>query len=159
MEITDLGKSRLTGFQNTALTPLPINVNVTNAEILLGLAFKPAIPIGFQFLDQLNAEVTATVNLPRLDAKLSSNIAQNCAKGSNSTAPFSNKTAILSAELLALGPTALVEANVSLSMDLALDVAGTVWLLGSKKVMLGASVGATSPTFLVVPYPVTAAAV
>ncbi|KAE8868989.1 hypothetical protein PTNB73_04042 [Pyrenophora teres f. teres] len=108
VEITDLGKSRLTGFQETALTPLPVSVNITNAELLLGLAFKPSIPIGFQFFNQLKAEVTATMNLPRLDAKLSSNIAQNCVTPS--------------ADLLALGPVALVEANVSLSMDLALNV-------------------------------------
>ncbi|KAL7770715.1 hypothetical protein CFE70_000653 [Pyrenophora teres f. teres 0-1] len=122
VEITDLGKSRLTGFQETALTPLPVSVNITNAELLLGLAFKPSIPIGFQFFNQLKAEVTATMNLPRLDAKLSSNIAQNCGNRSNSTHPSSNRTVTPSADLLALGPVALVEANVSLSMDLALNV-------------------------------------
>ncbi|KAG9389039.1 HET domain containing protein [Pyrenophora tritici-repentis] len=122
VEITDLGKSRLTGFQETALTPLPVSVNVTNAELLLGLAFKPSIPIGFEFLGQLKAEVTATMNLPRLDAKLSSNIAHSCGNNSNSTAPFANKTEALSTDLLALGPIALVEANVSLSMDLAFNV-------------------------------------
>ncbi|KAG9190413.1 hypothetical protein G6011_08501 [Alternaria panax] len=125
VELTDLASSRLTGFQESTLTPLPVKVNVTDAEILLGLAFVPSIPIGFEFLDQLKAEITPSLNLPRLDAKLSSKIAENCGDSSNNTlpdAPFANQTAELSPELIRLGPLALVEANVSLSIDIALDV-------------------------------------
>lgn len=125
MELTDLASSSLTGFQESRLTPLPVEVNVTDAEILLGLAFVPSIPIGFEFLDQLKAEITPSLQLPRLDAKLSSKIAENCGNGSNNThsdAPFANHTAGLSPELIKLGPLALVEANVSLSIDIALDV-------------------------------------
>ncbi|KAI4945203.1 hypothetical protein J4E91_008181 [Alternaria rosae] len=127
VELTDLASSRVTGFQETSLTPLPVNVNITDAEILLGLAFIPAIPIGFDFLDQLKAEVTPSLNLPRLDAKLSSNIPENCgaSNSSNATvpgAPFANQTSGFPPELISLGPLALVEANVSLSIDIALDV-------------------------------------
>ncbi|CAN9150326.1 unnamed protein product [Alternaria alternata] len=125
VELTDLASSSLTGFQESRLTPLPVEVNVTDAEILLGLAFVPSIPIGFEFLDQLKAEITPSLQLPRLDAKLSSKIAENCGNGSNNThsdAPFANHTAGLSPELIKLGPLALVEANVSLSIDIALDV-------------------------------------
>ncbi|KAI4915103.1 hypothetical protein J4E90_005141 [Alternaria incomplexa] len=127
VELADLASSRVTGFQETSLTPLPVNVNITDAEILLGLAFIPAIPIGFDFLDQLKAEVTPSLNLPRLDAKLSSNIPENCGAGNSSNAtqlgaPFANQTAESPPELLSLGPLALVEANVSLSIDIALDV-------------------------------------
>ncbi|KAI4644488.1 hypothetical protein J4E93_006393 [Alternaria ventricosa] len=127
VELADLASSRVTGFQETSLTPLPVNVNITDAEILLGLAFVPAIPIGFDFLDQLKAEVTPSLNLPRLDAKLSSNIPKNCGAGNSSNAtqpgaPFANQTADFPPELLSLGPLALVEANVSLSIDIALDV-------------------------------------
>lgn len=61
--------------------------------------------------------------------------------------------------ILAVELRAVVAAAVELASFVvvlrALDVAATVWLLGSRKVILGASVGATSLTLLVV----TAAAV
>jgi len=46
--------------------------------------------------------------------------------------------------------TAAVELASFVVVLRAIDVASTVWLLGSKNVILGASVGAVSPTFLVV---------
>ncbi|EUC40949.1 hypothetical protein COCMIDRAFT_40810 [Bipolaris oryzae ATCC 44560] len=125
VELTNLGASSLVGFQDTTLTPLPVTVNITDVDVTLGLTFKPAIPIGFDFLGQLSAEVTATLDLPRLDAKLSTNIAENCASGDNATvpsAPYANNTKQLSPDLIQLGPIALVEANVSISCDLSFDV-------------------------------------
>lgn len=125
IELTDLGSSSLVGFQDTTLTPLPVTVNITDVDVTLGLAFKPAIPVGFDFLGQLSAEVTATLDLPRLDAKLSTNIAENCGSGDSATdpsAPDANSTTQLSPDLIRLGPIALVEANVSISCDLSFDV-------------------------------------
>ncbi|EOA84581.1 uncharacterized protein SETTUDRAFT_61645, partial [Exserohilum turcica Et28A] len=131
VELTNLGNSKVVGFQDTSLTPLPVNVNLTDVDIILGLAFKPAIPIGFNFFNQIKAEVTTSLELPRLDAKLSSNVAGNCNKGRNGvSAPpaaaamsVKNHTARqLPSPPLSLGPIALVQANVSVSCDIALDV-------------------------------------
>ncbi|KAJ5021861.1 hypothetical protein PSV08DRAFT_345832 [Bipolaris maydis] len=124
VELTDLGSSSLVGFQDTTLTALPVTVNITDVDVTLGLAFKPTIPVGFDFLGQLSAEVTATLDLPRLDAKLSTNIAENCASGDNATnpsAPYANSTTQLSPDLIQLGPIALVEANVSISCDVSFN--------------------------------------
>ncbi|KAJ4374952.1 hypothetical protein N0V83_002031 [Neocucurbitaria cava] len=89
IELTDIKKSGVNGFPGSTLTPLPLSVNVTNVDILLGLAFKPSIPIGFEFTDKLKADVTISMNLPRLDALLSTNVAGNCGNqtGSNVTLP------------------------------------------------------------------------
>jgi hypothetical protein len=114
--LTNIGKSRITGFPDTALTLLPFRVNVTNIDIALGLAFKPVVTVGFDFLDKLTAEAAVTLNLPRLDAKLSTNVAANC--GANKTLP-ANQTA---ASLAALGPLVLVSANVSVSADASIGL-------------------------------------
>jgi hypothetical protein len=120
LELTNIAQSGITGFPGSRLTPLPFKVNITNADILLGLAFKPTIPVGFEFLDKLKAEVFVSMNLPRLDAKLSTNAAANCGNSSNVTtpsAPYANTTTELSRDLLTLGPLVLVEANVSVTVD------------------------------------------
>jgi hypothetical protein len=99
---------------------LPFRVNITDVDILLGLAFKPTIPVGFEFLDKLKAEVFVSMNLPRLDAKLSTNAVANCGNSSNATtpsAPYRNTTTGINTDLLALGPLVLVEANVSVTVD------------------------------------------
>jgi hypothetical protein len=96
-------------------------VNISNVDILLGLAFKPTIPVGFEFADKLKAEVFVTMNLPRLDARLSTNAAANCVSNSSNattpSAPYANKTTELAGNLLSLGSLVLVEANVSLTVD------------------------------------------
>ncbi|RAR10711.1 gpi anchored protein [Stemphylium lycopersici] len=125
VELTDLSSSSLTGFQDTSFTPLPVTVDKADLELLLGLAFKPTIPIGFEFFDQLKAEVTASLDLPRLDAKLTTDTPENCGDASDVTAPgtpFSNTTTDLSNGPITLGPLALVEANVSISCDVGFDL-------------------------------------
>jgi hypothetical protein len=66
------------------------------------------------------------MNLPRLDAKLSTNPAENCGNTtSNSTAPsgpYTNETTTLNPELLSLGALTLVEANVSITIDVDLGL-------------------------------------
>ncbi|OAL51833.1 hypothetical protein IQ07DRAFT_506253 [Pyrenochaeta sp. DS3sAY3a] len=124
IELTDITNSGVVGFPGSTLTPLPFNVNVTDVDIRLGLAFKPSIPIGFEFTDKLKAEVVISMGLPRLDALLSTDAAANC--GSNSTAPtapFANSTTNSTDSLLDLGPLVLVEANISLTIDAAVDLA------------------------------------
>jgi hypothetical protein len=97
-------------------------VNVTDVEILLGLAFKPTIPVGFDFLDKLKAEAFVTMNLPRLDARLSTNPGRDCGNSSNSTGPYRNQTTELADNLLSLGALTLVEANVSLTVDVGVGL-------------------------------------
>jgi hypothetical protein len=100
-------------------------VNVTDTDILLGLAFKPTIPIGFDFLEKLKADAFVSMNLPRLDARLSTNPGRDCGNSSNTTspsAPFANQTTQLADNLLSLGILTLVEANVSLTVDVGVGL-------------------------------------
>ncbi|KAH3919920.1 hypothetical protein HBH56_020460 [Parastagonospora nodorum] len=120
LELTDLGSSGVTGFQDTTLTALPFNVDIADIDIQLGLAFVPTIPVGFEFFNTLTAEVTLSMNLPRLDAKLSTNAAANCGGRSNSTLPDQLSPNIPTpdtGDIIALGPLALVEANVTITID------------------------------------------
>jgi hypothetical protein len=121
LELTNIANSGVNGFPGSTLTPLPFKVNITDVDILLGLAFKPTIPVGFEFADKLKAEVFVSMNLPRLDAKLSTNAAANCGNSSSNAttppAPYANKTTELAGNLLSLGSLVLVEANVSLTID------------------------------------------
>jgi hypothetical protein len=100
LELTNIGDSSVNGFAGATLTPLPFTVDVADVEILLGLAFRPTIPVGFEFSNNLKAEVFVSMDLPRLDAKLSTDVAANCA-----------------GDLAAIGPLALVEANISVTID------------------------------------------
>ncbi|KAH7378275.1 hypothetical protein BKA66DRAFT_571703 [Pyrenochaeta sp. MPI-SDFR-AT-0127] len=127
IELADITNSRVNGFPGSTLTPLPFSVNVTEAEILLGLAFVPSIPIGFEFMDKLRAEAIVSMNLPRLDAKLSTNAQANCGNqtGSNTTVPsppYANTTNGSPIPLIELGPLVLVEANISLTVDVGLGL-------------------------------------
>jgi hypothetical protein len=98
---------------------------VTDVEILLGLAFVPAIPIGFKFLDQFEASVEVNMDLPRLDAKLTTklNAGPDCNDlPSNTSQPANaNSTGLpsfqLTDALAELGPLVLVEANISISVN------------------------------------------
>lgn len=92
-------------------------------EISLGLAFKPVVTVGFDFLDVLTAETFVALNLPRLDAKLSTDAAANCdANSTASGAPYANTTTESTTGLLALGPLVLVEANISVSADVGVGL-------------------------------------
>jgi hypothetical protein len=62
------------------------------------------------------------MNLPRLDARLSTNPGRDCGNSSNSTAPFGNRTTELADNLLSLGALTLVEANVSLTVDVGVGL-------------------------------------
>jgi hypothetical protein len=125
LDLTNIAQSSVTGFPGSTLTPLPFKVNITDVDILLGLAFKPTIPVGFEFSNQLKAEALVSMNLPRLDAKLSTNAQANCGNGSNTTvpaAPYANTTTDVTGGLASLGPLALVEANISITVDVGISL-------------------------------------
>jgi len=125
LEFSDISESRANIFPGSTLSPLPFSVDVTDVDILLGLAFKPTIPVGFEFSDKLKAEVFVSMNLPRLDAKLSTNAPANCGNSTNATtpaAPFANSTTGSIGDLATLGPLVLVEANISVTVDVGIDV-------------------------------------
>ncbi|KAF1915960.1 hypothetical protein BDU57DRAFT_422039, partial [Ampelomyces quisqualis] len=126
LELTDIADSSFNGFSVPTLTPLPFNTNITDDEILLGLAFKPTIPVGFRFTQDFKVEATASLNLPRLDAKLSRNPAKYClntTKGSmTSNTPSANEDPALKPEPLKVGALTLVEANLSLTIDVGLGL-------------------------------------
>ncbi|KAH7091331.1 hypothetical protein FB567DRAFT_436284 [Paraphoma chrysanthemicola] len=122
LDLTKIRDSAVTGFPDSTLTPLPFNTNVTDVDVLLGLAFKPTIPVGFEFANKLKAEVSVSMNLPRLSAKLSTDKVTNCGNATNSTtpaAPFANTT---TDTITSLGPLVLVEANVSVSVDVGISL-------------------------------------
>jgi len=103
LDLTSLGDSEVNGFAGATLTPLPFTVDVADVDILLGLAFRPVIPVGFEFSNNLKAEVFVSVDLPRLDARLSTDVAAACDAAD--------------AGFAAIGPLALVEANISVTVD------------------------------------------
>lgn len=100
---------------------------MADVDILLGLAFKPTIPVGFEFNDNLKAEVFVSMNLPRLDVKLSTDAPANCGDSANATAPVPNSTAVADTgadigDAVALGPLMLIEANISITVDVGISV-------------------------------------
>lgn len=78
INIANIPDSKANGFADSKLTPLPIRTNATNIDIDLGLAFKPTIPIGFEFTEKFKAEASVSMQLPRLDVKLSSDTEEYC---------------------------------------------------------------------------------
>jgi hypothetical protein len=95
-------------------------------DILLSAAYLPSVPIGFKFLDQLDVGVTVKMELPRLDLRLSNRDA-NCNAlepadiAQTNTTSVNDPKAALSDLLAAIGSLVLVEANVSVSLDVAAD--------------------------------------
>lgn len=126
LELSDLTKSKANGFPGSTLTPLPFKTNATGIDVVLGLGFKPTIPIGFEFAGKVTAEVSVSMNLPRLSAKLSTNTPANCGNSTNNstlTKPYYvNRTTTAPGNLPKLGPLVLVEANVSVTIDTGLAV-------------------------------------
>ncbi|KAH8724434.1 hypothetical protein GQ44DRAFT_569644, partial [Phaeosphaeriaceae sp. PMI808] len=124
LELGNLGNSGINGFSGTTLTPLPFVVNITDVDIVLDLAFKPTIPIGFEFLTKLKAEAVVSMNLPRLDAKLSTNSADNCGPKRDPklpAPPAKNEVAGIAGGLAKIGPLVLVGANISITADASLS--------------------------------------
>lgn len=143
IELTDVGKSAVVGFPDTTLQPLPFSANVSDIEALVSLAFRPTIPIGFKFLEQFEASIEIFMDLPKLDAKLSTkaNADPNCetlpAENTTTSAPpYANSTANSTSSLTApnaesvpafqlpgllsqIGPLVLVEANVSINVGVS----------------------------------------
>ncbi|KAF2823025.1 hypothetical protein CC86DRAFT_458129 [Ophiobolus disseminans] len=125
LELTDIGESKANLLPGSTLSPLPFSVDVADVDVLLGLAFKPTITVGFEFSDKLTAEVFVSVNLPRLDAKLSTDAPANCGNSTNATtpaAPFANSTGSIIGDIAALGPLVLVEANISITVDVGIGL-------------------------------------
>ncbi|KAF2648810.1 hypothetical protein K491DRAFT_612001 [Lophiostoma macrostomum CBS 122681] len=137
VELSDLTSSNVVGFPNATLTPLPFSANVTDIDLVVGLGYKPSIPIGFEFLDQIKASVGVQMDLPRLDAHLTTkgNVAPDCTPlGGNSTnSTNSTNSPLLSSSspflpsadlpglLSELGPLVVASANITLSVDLTAD--------------------------------------
>src|SRR5690242_12784212 len=78
VELGDLAKTAITGIKGATLNALPFTTNVSDADIALSVAFTPTIPIGFEFSDKLSALVTVALDLPRLDARLTTNAQDQC---------------------------------------------------------------------------------
>ncbi|KAF2263947.1 hypothetical protein CC78DRAFT_617150 [Lojkania enalia] len=119
IDMSDLEKSGITGFDVPELKPLPFTANVTDLEIALGLTFKPSIPIGFDFLDgQLEAEVSVFFELPSLEATfaIKDNVDAQC-----DALPEGNSTTNLDVNNLldALGALVLEEATIGIALGVA----------------------------------------
>ncbi|KAF2445959.1 hypothetical protein P171DRAFT_277068 [Karstenula rhodostoma CBS 690.94] len=71
IDLGDMSKTGVTGFQDATLTPLPFNFKKKQLDAFVSVAMVPSIPIGFKFLSVLDVGVEAELDLPRLDALIS----------------------------------------------------------------------------------------
>ncbi|UPX09699.1 uncharacterized protein EKO05_0000383 [Ascochyta rabiei] len=120
VELGDLTNTTITGIKGTTLNALPFTSSATDVDLSLSLAFAPTIPIGFDFSDKLSALVTVSMNLPRLDARLTTNAKDRCSlfdKGNKTKTDTKAKPK--GADLSSL---VLVEANVSVAIDVSADL-------------------------------------
>jgi hypothetical protein len=114
VELGDLTNTTITGITGATLDAIPFTSNVTDADIALSLAFTPTIPIGFDFSDKLSALVTVSLDLPRLDTKLTTGAKDQC-----SLLAKDKKSGLKDADF---GSLVLVEANISVSVDVAAEL-------------------------------------
>ncbi|KAL5392887.1 hypothetical protein DPSP01_000582 [Paraphaeosphaeria sporulosa] len=71
IDLGDMSKTGVSGFQDSTLTPLPFNFEKKQLDAFVSVAMVPSIPIGFKFLSVLDVGVEAELDLPRLDALIS----------------------------------------------------------------------------------------
>ncbi|KAL1609571.1 hypothetical protein SLS59_001077 [Nothophoma quercina] len=124
VELGDLTNTTLTSIKGATLNALPFSSNVTDADIALSVAFAPTIPIGFEFSDKLSALITVSLDLPRLDTKLTTNAEKQCkalesdtkTKTNVNPEPEEGKTTKDLSKLM------LVEANISVAIDVSADL-------------------------------------
>ncbi|KAF1361770.1 hypothetical protein EJ07DRAFT_109790 [Lizonia empirigonia] len=120
VELSDLTNTKITGMKGSTLHALPFTTNATDIDLSLSLAFTPTIPIGFDFSDQLTALVTVSLDLPRLDARLSTKADKQCSlldKGN--TTKIDKKPKYKRTDLSEL---VLVESNISVAIDVSADL-------------------------------------
>ena len=88
------------------------------------MAFTPTIPIGFEFSDKLSALVTVSLNLPRLDAKLTTDAEKQCKalEGGNKTKTENKPNLRDQKTSTDLSKLMLVEANISVAIDVSADL-------------------------------------
>ncbi|KAF9696639.1 hypothetical protein EKO04_005347 [Ascochyta lentis] len=120
VELGDLTNTTITGIKGATLKALPFTSNVTDVDLSLSLAFTPTIPIGFDFSDKLSALVTVSMDLPRLDARLTTKAKNQCSRLNKGKKPKTDsKAKPKDADLSSL---VLVEANVSVAIDVSADL-------------------------------------
>ncbi|KAF2727296.1 hypothetical protein EJ04DRAFT_404095, partial [Polyplosphaeria fusca] len=118
VDLSDFGKSGITGFDAPKVDPLPFTANVTDVEITVGLKFRPTIPVGFDFLDgQLEAQVSVFMDLPSIQGTLSTQAGQTCSDTpSNFTTP-SNSTDVSDSPLgIDIGSFVLLDASIGVAL-------------------------------------------
>ncbi|KAF1931913.1 uncharacterized protein M421DRAFT_406264 [Didymella exigua CBS 183.55] len=113
VELGNLANTSISDIKGATLDALPFSSNVTDADIVLSLAFTPTISIGFEFSDKLNALITVSLDL-RLDAKLMTGAKEQCnlLAGGMQTVP---KDA-------GIRSLVLVETNISVVIDVAAEL-------------------------------------
>ncbi|KAF2195535.1 hypothetical protein K469DRAFT_722749 [Zopfia rhizophila CBS 207.26] len=138
ISMTDFSKSNIVGFDGIQLTTLPFTANLTDIELKLGLGFRPAVPVGFDFLDGgLKAEVEVFMDLPKFSATLSTKKdgvdaecnalpgASNSTTNSTSPTLTSNSTYLPASAIPSLisdiGPLVLIEASVDLALGVGAE--------------------------------------
>ncbi|KAJ4303267.1 hypothetical protein N0V90_002160 [Kalmusia sp. IMI 367209] len=71
IDLGDMSQSGIKGFQDSVLTPLPFNFKQKQLDGFVSIAMVPSIPIGFKFMSVLDVGVEVEMDLPRLDAMVS----------------------------------------------------------------------------------------
>ena len=88
------------------------------------MAFAPTIPIGFEFSDKLSALITVSLDLPRLDTKLTTNAEKQCKalESDTKTKTNANPEPEEAKTTKDLSKLMLVEANISVAIDVSADL-------------------------------------
>lgn len=106
--------------KGSTLHALPFTTNATDIDLSLSLAFTPTIPIGFDFSNQLTALVTVSLDLPRLDARLSTKADNQCSLLDEGNTTKIDKNPKY--KRTDLSEMVLVEANISVAIDVSADL-------------------------------------
>lgn len=124
VDFGDLSNSSVKGFDVATISALPFQANLTEVTLTVQTAFRPAIPIGFSFLDDdLTAQVAVFLDLPSLTATISpqSHTDASCVplNSTNSTLTATNNSissATLSQLLTQMGDLILIEPVVGIDV-------------------------------------------
>jgi len=179
MELTNIANSGLKGFPETTMTPLPFSFDIEDVNAFISVAMLPSMPIGFKFQDMLDASISVDMELPRLDAQISTvtDVDKNCnaapveepaaeapvvkarhlAYLPRQDAPFPNETdsaAPAPDTNLITTPLIHIEANASMLVELGFNLAFPLMPAGADAVAASAQIFTTAtplPTMCLVP--------
>jgi hypothetical protein len=92
VDLGSLKKSSLIGFPGTTISALPFEANVADIELSIQAAFRPRIPFGFSFLDDIvDVGVGVYLDMPSINTTITQ-LATSAVNATCDTAPGKNTT-------------------------------------------------------------------